>query len=137
MVDSRIFDTTYKFLGKALDISARRHNLISTNISNMDTIGYRPRDLDFQKTLARATKGPPPSELQQSHPEHFDGIDPSLKGPLNGRVVDESDIYHLDTVDIDTEMMNLSSNNGQYKKTVELMLRKMNLLKHAIAEGGK
>ncbi len=139
-MESRIFDKTYQLYGKALDISSRRHNLVSTNIANMDTIGYTPKDLDFKKTLARVTEGKEPvAEVARTHPDHFDAIDPKLKlkGPLNGSEVDESDIFHLDTVDIDTQMMNLSGNNGLYKKTVEVMLRKMSLLKHTISEGGK
>ena len=58
MANARIFDKTYRFFGKALDVAARRHNLISTNIANMDTIGFKPKDLDFNKTLERVISPP-------------------------------------------------------------------------------
>jgi len=48
---SRLYNRTYEMLSSALDVSARRHNLITGNIANVDTIGYKPSDLDFQKTL--------------------------------------------------------------------------------------
>lgn len=48
MSGSRIFDSTYGLLGNALDVSSRRHNLITSNIANIDTIGYKPVDLDFK-----------------------------------------------------------------------------------------
>ena len=138
MANARIFDKTYQLFGKALDVSARRHNLISSNIANMDTIGYQPKDLDFNKTLERVMSPPPEGELEKTDDRHFEGSDPDerLRG-LNGTVVDESDEYHLDTVNIDTEMLNLAGNNFRFRSTAELMLRKMTLLKHTIAEGGK
>ena len=138
MANARIFDKTYQLLGKALDVSARRHNLISSNIANMDTIGFKPRDLDFNKTLERVMAEPPEGDMQKTDERHFEGLDPEekLRG-LNGAEADESDIYHLDTVNIDTEMLNLAGNNFRFRSTAEMMLRKMTLLKHAIAEGGK
>ncbi|MCG8638209.1 MAG: flagellar basal body protein, partial [Desulfobacterales bacterium] len=54
MGESRIFGHTSKMSAKALDVSAKRHNLIAGNIANMDTIGYQPMDLDFNETLKRA-----------------------------------------------------------------------------------
>lgn len=47
------------------------------------------------------------------------------------------DIHHLDSVNIDTEMMNLMENNVKYKSTTEMLLRKMTILNYAIDEGGK
>lgn len=47
------------------------------------------------------------------------------------------DIYHLDSVNIDTEMMHLMENNVKYKSTTEMLLRKMTILNYAIDEGGK
>jgi len=41
-------------LGRFLDVSAARHKLIATNLANIDTPGYRTRDLDFRAELARA-----------------------------------------------------------------------------------
>lgn len=136
MTDSRIFGRIDKMIGKSLDISARRHNLISSNIANMDTIGYKPGDLDFQKTLQRAMDEKEPDYLDRTHPMHL-----STNGEdhfsMNGENSEEVDIYHLDSVNIDTEMMNLMENNIKYKTTTELLLRKMTILNYAIDEGGK
>ncbi len=141
MANARIFDKTYRLFGKALDTSARRHNLISSNIANMDTIGYRPKDLDFNKTLERVMAPAPAGDMEKTNGRHFDGSEPpegdsGING-INGTEVDESDEFHLDTVDIDTEMLNLAGNNFRFRSTAEMMLRKMTLLKHTIAEGGK
>ncbi|MBW1995584.1 MAG: flagellar basal body rod protein FlgB, partial [Deltaproteobacteria bacterium] len=47
MRDFLLSDKALKVLEKSLDISARRHRMITNNIVNMDTRGFKPRDLDF------------------------------------------------------------------------------------------
>lgn len=134
MSGSRIFDNTYNLLGNALNISSRRHNLISSNIANIDTIGYKPSDLDFKSTL-EAVMAKPKSEMAVTHPTH---ITPETAPPdMNGERFDMANIYHLDSVDIDREMESLVENNINYRTTAEMMIRKMTLLKHAISEGGR
>ncbi len=136
MTDSRIFGRTHKVIAKSLDVSARRHNLISSNVANIDTIGFAPSDLDFQKTLQRAMGDQEPDFLDRTHSRHL-----STQGTdsfsMNGKNSEEVDIYHLDSVNIDTEMMNLMENNVKYKTTAELLLRKMTMLNYSIDEGGK
>jgi flagellar basal-body rod protein FlgB len=135
-VNSRIFGHTAKVIETALNVSARRHNLIAGNIANMDTIGYKPSDLDFNRTLDRAMGEAEPDGLDKTHPGHV-----STEGddgfPMSGHSSEDVDIYHLDSVNIDTEMMNLMENNLKYRTTTELLLRKMKILHYSIDEGGK
>ncbi len=136
MTDSRLFGHTSQMIGKALNVSARRHNLIAGNISNMDTIGYKPADLDFNQTLKRAMGEKKPDYLDKTHSKHLssDGGEPFS---MNGENSEEVDIYHLDSVNIDTEMMHLMENNIKYRTIVELKLRKSTITNYAIDEGGK
>ena len=136
MADSRIFGHTLKMIGKSLDVSTRRHNLIAGNIANMDTIGYKPMDLDFNKTLNRAMGEKEPDFLDRTHYRHLP-VDGDESFAMNGKNSEEVDIYHLDSVNIDTEMMNLMENNIKYRTTTELLLRKMQILNYSIDEGGK
>jgi len=41
-------------LGRFLDVDVSRYKLISTNLANIDTPGYRTRDLDFRAELERS-----------------------------------------------------------------------------------
>ncbi len=136
MADSRIFGYTHQLMGKSLDVSAKRHNLIVGNIANMDTIGYHPRDLDFQKTLQRAMGKKEPDYMAKTDADHLSFSDDGAH-PLLGKDSESVDIYHLDSVNIDTEMMNLTENNIKYRTTTELLLRKMKVLNYSIDEGGK
>ncbi|MBF0201406.1 MAG: flagellar basal body rod protein FlgB [Desulfamplus sp.] len=138
MSTSRLYNRTFDMLSHSLDISAKRHNLIAGNIANMDTIGYKPRDLDFLKTLEKAMgEAPPPQKIHMTHEKHLPGVEeePPFSFKLyNTESVDEN---HLDSVNIDTEMMNIMQNNIKYRSTAEMLIRKMTILKHSIQEGGR
>ncbi|OGR28020.1 MAG: flagellar basal-body rod protein FlgB [Desulfobacterales bacterium RIFOXYA12_FULL_46_15] len=136
MADSRIFGHTTEVISKALNVSARRHNLITGNIANMDTIGYKPADLDFNQTLKRLMGEKEPDYLDKTHPYHLPP-DQDEKIAIKGTNSEEVDLYHLDLVNIDTEMMNLMENNLKYRVTTEMLLRKMKILHYSIDEGGK
>lgn len=136
MSDSRLFGYTSRMIGRAMDVSAKRHNLISGNIANMDTIGFQPKDLDFNETLMRAMGEKEPDYLDKTHPKH---LSPMEETPfsMSGEDSEEVDIYHLDSVNIDREMMNLMENNVKYRTAVELKLRKSTIMNYAIDEAAK
>jgi flagellar basal-body rod protein FlgB len=50
MMDTRMTEA----LGRFLDVDVARLKLITSNLANLDTPGYRTRDLDFRAELARA-----------------------------------------------------------------------------------
>ena len=133
MANINVFDNTYQMMGKALDVSARRHNVISSNISNMDTIGYKARKLDFHETLA-AEMSKNKGGLAKTNEKHFKF---GTHSPMEAQIVEQDDEFNLDPVNIDTEMGNLMENNMKYRTSVEMMLRKISMVKHAISEGGQ
>ena len=113
-----------------MDISAERHRLITNNIANIDTIGFQGKDLDFQKALQEALEGRP-GDLVQTHPKHI------IPAPVSGAQLSNKAAEGLDTVDIDQEMTHLAENNIKYRTSVEMLLRKMNMIKYSIAEAGR
>ncbi len=136
MADSRIFGHTFKMIEKSLDVSSKRHNLVTGNIANMDTMGYKPQDLDFNKTLNNAMGKKEPEYLDKTHYKHLSGNDENSFA-MKGENSEDVDIYHLDSVNIDTQMMNLMENNIKYRATTEMLLRKMKILHYSIDEGGR
>ena len=50
----------------ALDVRARRGELIANNLANADTPGYQARDIDFRQAMARAAGEAPTSGVQLS-----------------------------------------------------------------------
>jgi flagellar basal-body rod protein FlgB len=55
MISPMMEDSTVEELSRFLDVDVARYKLIATNIANIDTPGYRTRDLDFRAELRRAT----------------------------------------------------------------------------------
>jgi flagellar basal-body rod protein FlgB len=53
------------YLERFLDVNAQRHQLIVSNLANIDTPGYRTRDIDFRQELERA-----------SSPDEYPGLTP-------------------------------------------------------------
>ena len=51
MIDSAMTEA----LGRFLDVDVARYKLIGSNLANIDTPGFRTRDLDFRAELARAS----------------------------------------------------------------------------------
>src|SRR5579863_177265 len=53
---SMIATSMTEALGRFLDVDVARYKLVSTNLANIDTPGYRTRDLDFRVELAKASQ---------------------------------------------------------------------------------
>jgi flagellar basal-body rod protein FlgB len=51
MIENRMTEA----LGRFLDVDVARVKLIASNLANIDTPGFRTRDLDFRAELARAS----------------------------------------------------------------------------------
>ena len=126
MVDSILYDRSVTLMGKALKIASERNSLISNNISNVDTVGYKPTDLDFKETFARAMSASADPSLAQTHEKHFRyGAD---AGP-SGAALKQSDTA---AVDIDKEMTSLAENNLRYRIDSELLIRKLSAIRLSI-----
>jgi flagellar basal-body rod protein FlgB len=54
---SLIDSAEIRALGRFLDVSATRTELIASNLANIDTPGYQTRDISFREELERANSG--------------------------------------------------------------------------------
>lgn len=115
---------------QSLDYHQDRQTMLSSNIANVDTPGYRPVDLGFlpaQRTgfglqLTRTTGG---------------HIDPA-QGPA--RMVpfedpSQSPGNDQNAVDLDRELAKLAANTLRYEGAAELMARRLGTLKYAAGDG--
>ena len=119
---------------KSLDLSSNRHQLITSNIANMNTPNYIPFDL----VLARKSDGDPTklgasSTLYKTHPKHLD----SNPGPMSHKIVPCP--THIENggdnwVDIDAEMYKLARNTLKYNALTELLGKNFNQLRSVISE---
>lgn len=130
----RVFDSTYTGLGKALDLTWRRNEAISSNIANAETPQYRSLDLHFGSELERAFKRAG-TELKTTNTKHID-----LASSGNAHMIENlggATKADGNNVDIDIQMGQLAYNSGKYSSAARLMRKRLGILKYAIREGGR
>lgn len=118
-------------LDKAADASWLRETAISNNLANVDTPGYKRQDVDFESVLAQ--------ELGRSK---YTSLDKKVRG-LNGNLSslnvsvyrDSTNYsYRLDdnNVDVDTENVELASEQIRYQALTSSITSQFSCMKAAI-----
>lgn len=111
------------WLERALDMSQRRHDILAGNVANADTPEYKAIDMDFTQYLEAELDegyiGPNPG---LPFAEERGGVEPTLNG---------------NTVDVEKEVVRMTSNKLFYDLTTEIISRNLNGLRYAIDEGGR
>ena len=102
-----ITGSNVNLLKNALDASSMRQETISSNISNVNTAGYKAKRVDFEETLRKAIDG---TGLQARHANHFgtsgiQNVSPKTVEQTGNRVNENGN-----NVAIDSEMAELSAN---------------------------
>jgi len=118
-----IFDRTFKALETTLDFCLLRHSVISDNIANAETPGFKARRVHFERELAKAVDetAEDTSALQ---------VSPTIEEDPRNEVGQDRN-----TVDMDREMAELAKNDVKYSATSQTISKKFALLKYAILEG--
>ena len=116
--------------GKFLDLAAFRHKLISGNIANVSTPGYRRQDIDFRAEFEKMTGQSRHLEGSVTHYNHIPTGQNQLKPPQVHRTrVTEGE---TNSVDIDREVSTLSRNELLFSAGALLLQRKLDGLRKAI-----
>ena len=135
MPDKLSFKKTFHALERAISIAQQRHSLISSNISNLDTSNYKPKDIDFKTAMARALESGHEINLARTNPKHI-GLGTNSANSIEP--FEEKDEWNgYNWVDIDKQMTRLAENNLRYRTATETLLRKIAILKEVIREGGR
>ena len=120
-----------------MDYRLKNQNLISANIANANTPGYKAKELQFEDAIREALNLGGGLEMRTTDSKHIGGGSPFPEQPM---VVEEANnVISLDgnTVDTNEEMIKMSENQLMYTAAADLMKRKMAGLKYAIQEGGR
>ena len=123
MIGSNAFNYI-NVLSKAADASWVRDEVISNNIANVSTPGYKRKDVQFESYLRSALLGDNSLEKRVSN-VHLDSLKPSI-------YTDNISLsYRLDgnNVDIDTETANLAENQVRYYALIDSMTQEFGRLK--------
>ncbi len=124
-------------LDNTADVSWQRQTLITNNIANNDTPGYKRQDIEFESVLRNA--------LISTHERTLDRAVDYLYDEKNGKAGDgvagieytdyENYSYRLDgnNVDMDTENVELASEQLRYQALTTSITNQFNRLKDVIS----
>ena len=130
------FDPTIGALNTSLNLRLMNQNLISSNIANSDTPGYKAKTMEFEGALRDALGVGNTLKAENSDPHH---ISHSATDPVEPEIYDDPNgVESLDgnTVDRASEMAKMAENQLLYDASTEMLKRKLGMLKYAISEGG-
>ncbi|MBK1726925.1 flagellar basal body rod protein FlgB [Halorhodospira neutriphila] len=127
------FDQPLGVAEPALQLRARRHELLASNIANADTPGYKARDMDFREAMRQAT-GPSPEPLRATHAQHLQPDSPSLAAgdPQALYRVPHSPSLDGNTVETHVEKAKFAENVVDYQATIEFLKSRVQKLSGAI-----
>lgn len=121
--------STLEGLEGMLDYQLQRQSVLSANLANVQTPGYREHDLLFEKTFMRA------QSAAQTNGAH-----------MKGRTQDPAHVVHTNrepsglddnNVRMERTMAKVAANKMRYEANLEILKRKLGLLKYAATNGGK
>lgn len=135
-----IFNLDDRLTMASLDLRRQRTQVLNANIANAETPGYRSLGYDFEEQLQALAGHGEPFPMKASDGKHFRNGHTEANGTIYPDVYlrpTESVGEDGNTVDIDKEMADLAKDQILYNTTVELLNRKIGLLKYAISAGGQ
>jgi len=130
------FDPTIGALNTVMNLRLINQNVISSNIANADTPGFKSKKMEFEGALREALNVGQGLKAEAESPDH---IQRKSTDPVNPEVFDDPNgVESLDgnTVDRATEMAKLSENQILFDAAAEMLKKKLGMLKYAISEGG-
>lgn len=122
---------------KLLDVKSKRYELISNNLANVDTPGYKRMDISFEEILMNNLnkRTIPLTATNDKHIEikkQLEDIKPEIY-----RQEDYSFRNDKNNVDVDKEMVEMIKNNFSYNIISDQIITNLEILQTAISEGGK
>lgn len=111
----KLFDNALTLLSRAMDARLFRQNVLASNVANIDTPGFREKDLDFDAAM------------------RSDGGGEQLKA----HVTDVPGVTGLDdnSVDLDRTMVAMAENGLQYGAAARAAGKKLAILKYVANDG--
>lgn len=108
----------------ALHLQAKRAEVLSSNLANADTPGYKARDIDFQAALQNAVEGTNPaqplnatSKLHMQPDGYFHGAELQYRVPTQ-------DSIDGNTVETNVEIAQYTENSVRYMASLQFVSKK-------------
>lgn len=128
-------DRLVGFHHKALQVRTQQMEVISGNLANANTPGYKAKAVDFQQAMSSA-RSDQAHRMIKTHDKHFDGkMEPQWD--LKFRVPTQPDTGDGNTVDIQQERNAFLDAGMRFQASAELVSGKIKGMKKALSSGGQ
>jgi flagellar basal-body rod protein FlgB len=142
----KIFDATLKTLEQSLDVRLVEQNVLAANVANVDTPGYKPKELDFSAAMAAARASGGAEAMATTAPNHM-GANGASVGPggnatgiatalISDGKGTTSPSFDGNAVDLDRTMAGMAENGLQYGASARAAAKKLAILRYVVADGG-
>ena len=127
-----LFDVTIRSIARALDCRLMKHTVISSNIANKDTPGYQAMDVAFESSLKDAIV------RERTTPSAVAGRGASVDDTVPTLALKPTAVVgnDLNTVSMEKEMADMAKNSLMYNAGIQMINKKLALLKYTIEHGG-
>ena len=135
-----MFNSTVALLAKSIDMRAKNHNLIASNIANAETPNYIPKTLVFEQQLQDAFKNRKngqltPSAADARHIPFSSKIPGSAIQSVSGEVREtptKTPGKDGNAVELEEEMIKMAENQIKYNASVQMLNKQLELLRSSI-----
>jgi len=135
-----IFDFSDRLQMESLNQRQVRDQVIKGNIANSETPGYRAIGYSFEKQLQGMAGANEPIGVKTTDPKHLKNAFLRADGQVYPDVFvrpTESVPHDGNTVDADMENVEMVQNQILYQTALELINRKIGMIRYAITAGGR
>lgn len=140
MLESIFSSEIYQVLEKSLNAASLQHQIISNNIANIDTPGFKRSEVIFQNKLEQVLglKEKNYLPLTITHKNHIQIVPELTINDINPEIVTKTETSlrtDENNVDIDFEMSKMAENTAYYSALAQLTSLKLKELLSVITEG--
>lgn len=138
VIGNQVFSKADSVLEEGLNQRLAKQNIIASNITNANTPGYRALGYDFETQLQAAVGTDGQLRMKTTDGRHIKNPGMNAGGELKPDLFTkptESIGNDGNSVDIDQEMGDLAENQVIYRATVEILNRRLGMMRYGINGG--
>ncbi len=143
MINKLVSNELMDLVQKSMDASALQHKVLSNNLANVDTPGFKRSEVIFGEKLKQAVEGRSKSstelDVAKTDDRHMGiGLERKSLGEIQPEVLTENNSSlrnDRNNVDIDVEMSKLAQNTVLFNTLAQITQQQFSQLKSAIREG--
>jgi flagellar basal-body rod protein FlgB len=119
-------------LGRQLTIAVAQQSAAASNLANLNTPGYRTREVAFDEALDRELKGGP--ALAATNPGHLSGVVDAASARQTHEVDGLPTRRDGNNVELDRELLHMTRASGDFTAAQTALTAKFRLVRYAINE---